>query len=349
MQQHDEAQSFGGLLRAHRTNAGLTQEELAERAGLSRRGIADLERGARLAPYANTVDRLAAALGLSPTDQAALVEAARRFGRSAPSTHANRRPQVPAISPEGLQAEVDASTKHNLALQPTSFIGREQELAQVGMLLASSRLVTLVGTGGVGKTRLALEVAIAQVGNWPDGVWLVELAALAEPDLLSQSIALTVGIREAPGHSLLAHLVGALAGRKLLLVLDNCEHLIEACARTAEELIRHCPNVHVLATSRAPLEVHGEHEFPVPPLALPDPARPGRPMVCRTTVPSSYSWNVPGRSGRSLCCQLIMPRRLPGSVSALMVCRSRLSWLRRVSVCCRRKRCWRALSTGCSC
>jgi predicted ATPase/transcriptional regulator with XRE-family HTH domain len=275
VQQHDEAQSFGGLLRAHRTNAGLTQEELAERAGLSRRGIADLERGARLAPYANTVERLAAALGLSPTDQAALVEAARRFGRSAPSTHANRRPQVPAISPEGLMAEVDASTKHNLALQPTSFIGREQELAQVGMLLASSRLVTLVGTGGVGKTRLALEVALAQVGNWPDGVWLVELAALAEPDLLSQSIALTVGIREAPGHSLLAHLVGALAGRKLLLVLDNCEHLIETCARTAEELIRHCPNVHVLATSRAPLEVHGEREFPVPPLALPDPARPG--------------------------------------------------------------------------
>jgi non-specific serine/threonine protein kinase len=120
-----------------------------------------------------------------------------------------------------------------------------------------------------------IEIATAQVGYWPDGVWLVELAALAEPDLLSQSIALTVGIREAPGHSLLGHLSGALAGRKLLLVLDNCEHLIEASARTAEELIRYCPKLKVLVTSRAPLEVDGEREFPVPPLGLPDPKRPG--------------------------------------------------------------------------
>ena len=163
---------------------------------------------------------------------------------------------------------------NNLPLQLTSFIGREREIAMLRDLLSVSRLLTLTGVGGAGKTRLALQVAAEIFDDYPDGVWLVELAPLEKPDLLPQAIAAALRIREAAGgasdRSLLTTLTDYLQPRSLLLLLDNCEHLAPGCARLAESLLRACPSLRILATSRKPLEVDGEMQFRVPSLDLPD-------------------------------------------------------------------------------
>jgi transcriptional regulator with XRE-family HTH domain len=149
MQPRTDTQTFRSLLRWHRTNAGLTQEELAERAGLSRRGIADLERGARRAPYAHTVECLARALGLPAADHAALIEAGRHLRTPATRPAAlpeTGRPQLRVLNgtADDLEAGADAQPRHNLPLQPTSFVGREREQVRLATVLASSPLVTLV-------------------------------------------------------------------------------------------------------------------------------------------------------------------------------------------------------------
>ena len=164
----------------------------------------------------------------------------------------------------------------NLSLQPTSFIGREREQAAIGDLLARMPLVTLVGAGGCGKTRLALQVAADLPERYPDGVRLVELAALSESaldgaSLVVQAVATAVGLREEPGRPLLATLLDALKPQRLLLVLDNCEHLVTACAVLAASLLRGCPHLHLLATSRQRLDIRGETIYRVPSLTLPDP------------------------------------------------------------------------------
>jgi predicted ATPase/class 3 adenylate cyclase len=167
---------------------------------------------------------------------------------------------------------------HNLPLQLTSFVGRERELAAVAALLGGGpsgpRLVTLTGPGGTGKTRLALQAAADALEAHPDGVWLVELAALADPALVPQAVAAPVGVREEPGRPLAATLTDALRPKRLLLLLDNCEHLVDACARLAEALLRACPALRVLATSREALGVAGEAPYPVPPLSLPELPEP---------------------------------------------------------------------------
>src|SRR5262249_10870600 len=138
---------------------------------------------------------------------------------------------------------------HNLPLQLTSFAGREHELAAVHALLVAHLLVTLTGPRGTGKTRLALQAAAKALvpaaggGAVPDGVWLVELAALTDPGLVPQAVAGVVGVREEPGHPLLATLAAALRPKRLLLLLDNCEHLLEACAHLADGLLRACPTL----------------------------------------------------------------------------------------------------------
>jgi predicted ATPase/DNA-binding CsgD family transcriptional regulator len=162
---------------------------------------------------------------------------------------------------------------NNLPLELSSFVGRERELAEVERLLENTRLLTLNGSGGCGKTRLALAVAAELVGGLEDGVWLVELAPLADPPLVPQAVASTLGIREQPGRSLTETLSDYLRTRTLLLVLDNCEHLIEACATLVEALLRSCPELRVLATSREALGITGEVTWPVPSLSLPDVRR----------------------------------------------------------------------------
>jgi predicted ATPase/class 3 adenylate cyclase len=176
-------------------------------------------------------------------------------------------PDLPGEFPPLLSPQ---APRHNLPLALTALIGRETEQGEVLALLAQARLVTLVGSGGVGKTRLALAVAAELVDHYPDGVWLVELAALAEDRLVSQTVLETLGTREEPGRPLLATLTEHLQDKRLLLLLDNCEHLIAACATLAEAVLRRCPGVRVLATSREALEVAGEQRYRVPSLPVPD-------------------------------------------------------------------------------
>jgi predicted ATPase/DNA-binding SARP family transcriptional activator/DNA-binding NarL/FixJ family response regulator len=159
---------------------------------------------------------------------------------------------------------------HNLPEALTSFVGRRTELVKVRRALAMSRLLTLIGAGGCGKTRLALEVTRDLVGVYTDGAWLVQLAGLSEPELVPQQVADALGVREQPNRPLLSTLLEELQTKKLLLVLDNCEHLVDACAWLVEMLLGSCPDLRVLATSREALGVSGELTWRVPSLSLPE-------------------------------------------------------------------------------
>jgi predicted ATPase/DNA-binding CsgD family transcriptional regulator len=175
----------------------------------------------------------------------------------------------------GQEALITAADPHNnLPLERTSFVGREREIVEVKRALAMTRLLTLTGAGGSGKTRLAVEVAKDLLGAYPEGVWMVELAPLSEGDLVPGTVAGVLGVREQPDRPLTDTLAEAMKVRKTLLVLDNCEHLIEAVARLVDALLGRCPRLRVLATSREPLNLAGEAIWPVPPLVVPNEERP---------------------------------------------------------------------------
>ncbi len=163
---------------------------------------------------------------------------------------------------------------NNLPILLTSFIGREREIAEVKRLLAATRLLTLTGAGGSGKTRLALQLAGDLVEEYPDGVWWVDLASLTDPALVPQTVASVLGIRELAEHPLTETLTGFLRFKSLLLVLDNCEHLLAACTELAHLLLRSCQRLRVLATSRAALRIAGETRWPIPSLTLPELHQP---------------------------------------------------------------------------
>ena len=163
---------------------------------------------------------------------------------------------------------------HNLPIPTTSFVGREREMVEVKRELAMTRLLTLTGLGGSGKTRLALEVGRDLIGAYPDGVWLVELAPLTEPGLVVQEVAGVLEVQERSGETLLGTLVDDLRSRRILLVLDNCEHLVDDVARLVHDLLRSCPDLRLLATSREALGVPGEINRLMQPLSLPDPGHP---------------------------------------------------------------------------
>jgi non-specific serine/threonine protein kinase len=156
-------------------------------------------------------------------------------------------------------------------LELSSFVGRQREIAEVEALLSEHRLLTLTGPGGSGKTRLALAVASRLGDQFEDGVWFVELAPISDPDLVAWAVAQTLMIAEESGRPLADALARDLAATELLLVLDNCEHLVEACAALADALLKACPHLHILATSREPLRISGEASWSVPGLSLPDP------------------------------------------------------------------------------
>jgi predicted ATPase len=181
-----------------------------------------------------------------------------------------RHPDLPADFPP-LRSLSPLLT--NLPIQLTSFVGREREMAEVKRLLATSRLLTLTGAGGSGKTRLALQAAAEVLDDYAHGVWVVELAALSNPALVPQAVASPFGVREQPGRPLAATLADYLQPRTVLLVLDNCEHVVAACAQLAEALLRSCANLRILATSREALNIPGESAWRVPSLSLPEPGR----------------------------------------------------------------------------
>lgn len=245
--------SFGELLRRYRIAAGLTQEDLAERAELSVRGLRYLEQDLRR-PYRDTVGRLIRALPVPPHDHGAFMAAARP------------RDALPTPGAEH-------AGRSGLPLPPNPLIGREQDLGMAVDLLRRGevRVLTLTGPGGVGKTRLALEVATHLRPALTDGVVWVPLAALSDPTQVRSAVAQALGLMEMASVPVWETLSASLRGLQILLLLDNFEHVTGA-ATLVSDLVATCPRLKVLATSRAALRLRGEWEFPVSPLRLPEAA-----------------------------------------------------------------------------
>jgi predicted ATPase/transcriptional regulator with XRE-family HTH domain len=247
---------FGELLRWHRLAAALSQEALAQRAGLSIDAIRALERGRRTAPHPGTVVVLADALDLPASVRAAFIAAAAETPASSPE-----RVVPPAVAPPSM-----------LPSSPTVLIGREREEASVAHLLKKTRgrLVTLTGPGGVGKTRLALQVTATLRREFADGVTFVDLSPVRDAALLPDAITRALGVRTFDSQSAQAALLAYLRERACLLVLDNFEQIVDAAPFVAT-LLEQCPRLSILATSRIPLQLRAEQQFPVSPLAIPAP------------------------------------------------------------------------------
>jgi DNA-binding CsgD family transcriptional regulator len=182
-----------------------------------------------------------------------------------------------------------------LPVETSTFAGRERELSEARELLAETRLLTLTGPGGCGKTRLALRMAREAAGEFGNGVWWVDLTSVSDPDLVAQAVARVMGVREVPGCPLLGLLIEHLESGETLLVLDNCGHVIEACAALVDALLEGCPGLKVLATSRESLRLYGEVSWLVPPSPCPKKARRAQ-RISRATRPSDSLRSARGPS-----------------------------------------------------
>lgn len=251
--------SFGTWLRRKRRALDLTQKALAERVGCAEITVRRMEAD-EYTPSKELALVLLEKLGIPESERAHWVLFVRGH---------TEYPKHPSTS-------LPREQKTNLPIPLTSFIGREKEIETVKHLITShdgSRLLTLTGAGGSGKTRLALEVAARLREDFRDGVWFIEFAPLTDPALVLQSVLTTLGLVEQAGSSPISIVSDFLQPRRVLLILDNCEHLIQSCAQLVETLLRSCPTLHVLATSREALVIAGERVYLVPTLSIPDPAQ----------------------------------------------------------------------------
>jgi non-specific serine/threonine protein kinase len=249
-------------LRARRRALGLTQAFLAAELDVSANTVARWERGElqigrprRVLRRLERLERGSAHHRQAPPRRSTATRAENRLSAERPEP--TWRPRTP-------------EQRHNLPSELSSFVGRQIELNRVQRQLRTTRLLTLTGTGGVGKTRLALRLAAQVEPDYSDGVWFVELGPLSDPQQVARSVAGVLGVHERPDQALLQTLVDVTSSRQLLLVLDNCEHLLSACAELAIALLRRCADVRILATSREPLALDGELTWPVPPLVIPE-------------------------------------------------------------------------------
>jgi len=244
--------SFGEWLHKKRRALDLSRQAFAAQVGCAEVTLRRIEAGT-LKPSKELASILLEKLAIPEMERSQWISFARGFsGFPSESTAPVNKP------------------KSNLPAQLTTFIGREKEQPDVIQLLGKHRLVTLTGSGGVGKTRLSLKVGEQVLGDYPDGVWLAELAPILDPLLMPRTVAIAIGLRDEPQQPVIDMLSDYLREKKLLLILDNCEHLLDACARLTDTLLKRCPSLKILATSREVLGILGEVAYRVPSLALPD-------------------------------------------------------------------------------
>jgi predicted ATPase/DNA-binding XRE family transcriptional regulator/tetratricopeptide (TPR) repeat protein len=252
-QELPETELFGGWLRKQRRLLDLTQQELADEVGCARVTLRRIEAGT-LRPSRELAKVLLECFGIPGGQQEDWI----RFARG--------------LAPmPGVGAPLEASVRtSNLPVSPTSFIGRDKEKNEIAFLSERSPLVTILGAAGIGKTRLSLQVAQSQAASYPEGAWLIELAPIRDPLLLPRIVATAIGLRDEPQRPVIDMLCDYLHGKRLLIVLDNCEHLVDACAKLADRILSTAPSVRILASSREALNIPGEVTYLIPPLEIPE-------------------------------------------------------------------------------
>jgi non-specific serine/threonine protein kinase len=248
-----EGMAFGEWLRQRRRMLDLTQQELADQVRCARITLRRIETGA-LRPSKELAQILLEKLGISEVERARWI----RFARGL------------SDFPVGTVDPFASKPLTNLPASLTSFIGREKEQVELLNLVSKYRLITLVGPGGVGKTRLSLKIGEQVLGDYSDGIWLVELASIFDPMHVPRTTAIAIGLRDEPQRPVIDMLSDYVRDKKMLILLDNCEHLLDACTQLADTLLRNCPGLKILATSREALGILGEAVYHVPSLGLPD-------------------------------------------------------------------------------
>jgi predicted ATPase/DNA-binding CsgD family transcriptional regulator/transcriptional regulator with XRE-family HTH domain len=262
----EAASSGGSLLRAWRERAGLSQEALAERVGLNVTTLTALEHDQRRRPHPHTLATLAEALGLTPAERTTLLDAARVGG-----PRGSAEWKAPAAGERDDDWPIAFDRRSNLPPARVVLYGRGAEIERLadGVFSSPGRLVTLTGSGGVGKTSVALAVARQVQADLPHGAWFVDLSTLTVSGAVSRAVARAVGVRESYAATIDEALRAFLHDRQLLLVMDNCEHVVDACATLLDDLLDQAPGLRVLATSREPLRIQGEVTYSLPPLVVP--------------------------------------------------------------------------------
>jgi transcriptional regulator with XRE-family HTH domain len=251
--------SFGGWLKRRRGAAGWTQEQLAQQIHCSTSALRKFESEERR-PSAEVVEQLEIIFNIPPEERVSLLQFARGDWQAFESRGTATEPWQVFIT----------DSRSNLPSSISSFIGREKEQSEVINILQKNRLVTLAGAGGIGKTRLALQVGHQLQDDLLDGVWFVPLDSLSDPALVPQTVASIFEIRASADRPIVDTLQNILRRKTLLLILDNCEHLLEACAQLITTLLLHCPNLRILTTSRETLKLTGEAIYYLPPLSIPE-------------------------------------------------------------------------------